>query len=68
VVNGKVVGAFASAVVLHALWDTFNLLRGVTFVGFLGLELLSLLVAVVSLTQLIRRIKEASREPPSFRE
>jgi protease PrsW len=68
VVNGKVVGAFATAVVLHALWDTFNLLRGTTFIGFLGLELLSLLVAVVSLTLLIRRVREASREPPSFRE
>ncbi len=28
VLNGKVVGVFATAVVLHALWDTFNLLRG----------------------------------------
>jgi protease PrsW len=60
VVNGKVVGAFATAVVLHALWDTFNLLQGTTFVGFLSLELLSLLVAVVSLTLLIRRVREAS--------
>ena len=59
--NGKVVGAFATAVVLHVLWDTFNLLRGATFVGFLSLELLSLLVAVVSLTLLIRRVREASR-------
>ena len=28
VLNGKVVGAFATAVVLHVLWDTFNLLGG----------------------------------------
>jgi protease PrsW len=63
VVNGKVVGAFAAAVVLHTLWDTFNLLRGVTFVGFLSLELLSFLVAIVSLTLLIRRIREANKEP-----
>jgi RsiW-degrading membrane proteinase PrsW (M82 family) len=61
VVNGKVVGAFATAVVLHALWDAFNLLSGTTLVGFLSLELLSLLVAVVSLTLLIRRVREASR-------
>src|SRR3712207_8804468 len=47
VVNAKVIGAFATAVVLHALWDTFNLLRGTTFVEFLSLELLSLLVAVL---------------------
>ncbi len=63
VLNGKVVGAFATAVVLHALWDTFNLLRGATFVNSLSLELLSLLVAVVSLTLLIKRVKEASRVP-----
>ena len=65
VVNAKVLGAFATAVVLHALWDTLNLLRGSTFVGFLSLELLSLLVAVLSLTLLIRRVREASREAPS---
>lgn len=58
--NGKVVGAFATAVVLHALWDTFNLLQGAIFAGLLGLELLSLLVALVSLTLLIRRVREAS--------
>ena len=63
VLNGKVMGAFATAVVLHALWDTFNLLRGTTLVGYLSLELLSLLVAVVSLTLLIRRVREASRKP-----
>jgi RsiW-degrading membrane proteinase PrsW (M82 family) len=68
VLNGKVAGAFATAVVLHALWDTFNLLRGATFVGVLSVEVLSLLVAIVSLTLLIRRVREASREPPSLRE
>ena len=68
VLNGKVVGAFATAVVLHTLWDAFNLLRGATFVGFLSVELLSLLVAAVSLTLLIRRVREASRGPSSFRE
>jgi RsiW-degrading membrane proteinase PrsW (M82 family) len=64
VLNTKVIGAFATAVVLHALWDAFNLLRGTTFVELLSLELLlSLLVAVVSLTLLIRRVREASKEP-----
>jgi protease PrsW len=61
VLNGKVIGAFATAVLLHALWDTFASVRSSTFVGFLSLELLSLLVAVVSLTLLIRRVREASR-------
>ena len=60
VVNGKVVGAFATAVILHVLWDALNLSSGTTFVGFLSLGLLSLLVAVVSLTLLIRRVREAS--------
>ena len=64
VVNGKVVGAFATAVVLRTLWDAFTLLRA-TFVGLLSLELLSLLVAIVSLTLLIRRVREASKEPPA---
>ena len=68
VLNSKVVGASATAVVLHALWDTFNLLRGATFVGVLSVEVLSLLVAVVSLTLLIRRVREASNEPRSLRE
>jgi RsiW-degrading membrane proteinase PrsW (M82 family) len=63
VLNGKVIGAFATAVLLHALWDTFASVRSSTFVGFLSLELLSLLVAVVSLTLLIRRVREASRVP-----
>jgi RsiW-degrading membrane proteinase PrsW (M82 family) len=63
VLNSKVVGAFATAVVLHAVWDTFASVRSSTFVGFLSLELLSLLIAVVSLTLLIRRVREASRVP-----
>ena len=66
VVNAKVIGAFASAMVLHTLWDTFNLLRGVTLLESVSLELLSLLIAIVSLTLLIRRVREASREAPSY--
>ena len=65
VLNGKVVGAFATAVVLHALWDGFSLMRGATFVKFLSLEVLSLLVAVVSLTLLIGWVRDASQEPPA---
>ncbi len=68
VVNGKVLGAFATAVVLHALWDTFSLLRGVTFVESASLELVSLFIALVSLTLLIRRIREARREEPAYRQ
>ena len=68
VVNAKVLGAFATAVMLHALWDTFNLLPGTTFLEFLSLELWSLVVAVLSLTLLIRRVWEASREAPRYRQ
>ena len=62
VLNGKVIGAFAIAVALHTLWDVFNVLRGVTFIGFASLELLSLLVAVVSLALFVSRVREARRE------
>ena len=57
----RVLGAFLTAVVLHALWDTFASIRSATFVGFLGVTMLSLLVALVSLVLLIRRVREARR-------
>jgi protease PrsW len=59
--NWRVGGAFATAVTLHALWDTFASMRSSTFVGFLSIELISLLIALVSLTLLIRRVREARR-------
>jgi hypothetical protein len=48
-------------VVLHALWDTFASIRSATFVEFLGVAFLSLLVAVVSLVLLLRQVREARR-------
>jgi protease PrsW len=57
----RVLGAFLTAVVLHALWDTFASVKSATFVEFLSVELLSLLVALVSLVLLIRRVREARR-------
>lgn len=60
VVSRPVIGAFLLAVILHALWDTFNSLRGPTFIDWLGIELLSLAVAVTSLTLLVRRLREAT--------
>jgi protease PrsW len=59
--NRHVVGAFVTAVILHALWDTFASVRSATFVEFLDVELLSLLVALISLGLLIRRVREARR-------
>jgi RsiW-degrading membrane proteinase PrsW (M82 family) len=60
-VNWRVVGAFLAAVVLHALWDTFAGIQSSTFMELLSVEFLSLLVALVSLTLLIRRVREARR-------
>lgn len=60
-VGARVLGAFASAVVLHALWDTFAGARSATAVGFLGVELVSLLIAIVSLVLLSRTAREARR-------
>jgi RsiW-degrading membrane proteinase PrsW (M82 family) len=59
--NWRVGGAFATAVTLHALWDTFASVKSSTFVGFVGIELVSLLIALVSITLLIRRVREARR-------
>jgi RsiW-degrading membrane proteinase PrsW (M82 family) len=59
--NWRVGGAFLTAVILHALWDTFESIRSTTVVEFLGEVFLSLLVAVVSLVLLLRRVREARR-------
>jgi protease PrsW len=59
--NWRVAGAFATAAILHASWDTFAGMRGATLVGSLGIHLVGLLIALVSLTLLIRRVREASR-------
>src|SRR5215213_3803120 len=61
VLDWRVGGAFLSVVVLHALWDTFVSVRSATFVGFLSVELVSLLIALLSLVLLIRRVREARR-------
>ena len=53
--------AFLTVVVLHALWDTFASVRSATFVGFLSIELVSLLIALPSLILMIRRVREARR-------
>jgi RsiW-degrading membrane proteinase PrsW (M82 family) len=59
--NWRVLGAFLTAAVLHALWDTFASVKSATFVELLSVELLSLLVALVSLVLLLRRVREARR-------
>jgi protease PrsW len=59
--NWRVGGAFATAVILHASWDTFVSTSSSTLVGFLSIALVSLLIALISLTLLIRRVREARR-------
>jgi RsiW-degrading membrane proteinase PrsW (M82 family) len=59
--NWRVGGAFATAVILHALLDTFASMRSATIVGSLSIEAVSLLIALLSLTLLIRRVREARR-------
>src|SRR5215210_4033613 len=54
VLNLRVVAAFLTAVVLHALWDAFNSLQG-------GAALLGLGVALASLIFLVRRVRDADR-------
>ena len=63
-INARVIGAFAAAIGLHALWDTFNSLHGPTLISFLSIEALSLAVALLSLILLIRRIRRAGKTLP----
>ena len=57
--NWRVGGAFLTAVILHALWDTFAGLRSANLGESLGVRVLSVLVALVGLVLLIRRVREA---------
>jgi protease PrsW len=61
ILNLRITGAFLTALVLLALWDTFASVRSATFVGFLSVELVSLLIALVSVILLIQRVREARR-------
>jgi RsiW-degrading membrane proteinase PrsW (M82 family) len=58
--NWRVGGAFATAVILHTLWDTFAGMKSAMSVWFLSVQLVSLLIAIVSLTLLVSRVREAS--------
>jgi RsiW-degrading membrane proteinase PrsW (M82 family) len=55
-------GAYLLAVALHTLWDTFQIMSSVTRVDWLGIEVLSALVALSSVTLLARRYREARRQ------
>ena len=53
-------GAFLSAAVLHAVWDSLAGASGAAPVESLGLELLSLCVAIASLVLFVHVLREAS--------
>ncbi len=59
VINGKVIGAFLLAIILHALWDIVNVIGGATSLHFIWVILGNIAVAAVSLTLVIRRYREA---------
>jgi RsiW-degrading membrane proteinase PrsW (M82 family) len=61
VLNGAVLSAFLVAVGLHALWDIVNSVDTPFFVIWAALQLLSLLVALISLTLLVRRVRESRK-------
>jgi protease PrsW len=61
-------GAFIMAVVLHALWDTFAGLEGATLIEFLGVELLTLGLAIFSFLLFMQRMREAVRSSQSVAE
>ncbi len=57
----SIVGAFILAVVLHTLWDAVNSLGGPTLIQFIIVILGNLAIAGVSLTLIIRRMREARK-------
>jgi RsiW-degrading membrane proteinase PrsW (M82 family) len=67
VLNPAVLGAFAAAALLHALWDIFDSLSGPTFIDSVGIEILSAGVALVSLRLLFHMVSEAARNGVSVR-
>ncbi len=57
----SVISAFVLAIVLHTLWDTVNGLGGSTAGGLIIVILGNVAIAAISLTLLIRRMREAVR-------
>jgi len=57
----SVIGAFVLAVALHTLWDTVNSLGGTAAGGLIIVIVGNVAIAAISLTLLIRRIREVSK-------
>lgn len=62
VFNWRIGGAFLTAVTLHALWDTTYGFGAGALGHFIGAAVLGLPVALVGMTLLIRRVREAQRQ------
>jgi len=60
-INGKVIGAFLIAVILHALWNIASSFGGASGGQFILAMSASLVIAAVSLMLIIRRYREAKR-------
>jgi RsiW-degrading membrane proteinase PrsW (M82 family) len=56
-----VIGAFILAIVLHTLWDAINSLGATTAGGLIIVIIGNIAIAAVSLTLIIRRVREASK-------
>lgn len=56
-----VLGAFVVAVVLHSLWDIINSLGSATLTQFVFVIIGNIVIAGISLTLVIRRLREARR-------
>jgi RsiW-degrading membrane proteinase PrsW (M82 family) len=61
ILNTAVLGAFALAVILHTLWDFFDILSSQTPALSSLLILASVAVAGISVALLVRRIRESAR-------
>ena len=57
--------AFAGAILLHFLWDFVNSMAGTTLASFIIATVGLLIISVLSLTLLVRRIREAKRHQES---
>jgi RsiW-degrading membrane proteinase PrsW (M82 family) len=62
-INIVVLGSFVIAFILHGLWDIVNSLGGPTIIQMISMIAGNLVIAAVSLTLLLLRLREARRIP-----
>jgi RsiW-degrading membrane proteinase PrsW (M82 family) len=66
ILNRTVIGTFALVVILHALWDFFDILPSQIPSWSVISTLANLAIAAISLVLLIRRIRESARVTPEL--